>query len=404
LPHADRQSNVGVIRFSPDGTRLMMCGYPSGIVQVWDTRTWKETSRIDTPSGLRSSWDYALPTPDWKSVVGYVMSRKLVREEKDGKVKDRVQVDGRLDLYDTASGKRTRSIPLADRGPQQAFIVPGGKAVLLQTMGSFAAGPDRPVATELVDLTSGTVKKLFDSQSQPAFASDGKTAYFAITRYRQGGEFENSLVKYDLVGNRVLKTKEKKDKQTYFASPALSPDGKHLFVNTGRQVKLRSESLALAVLDSETFAEVARIPCEGKVDNSTMFDKPLFTPDGQTMITRCNGRLIVWDMTANRVVRSIDTEDFYVGRSLVSPDGKTVVVAGIPKFDARRLGRSADADDLPQPRLLLIDLADPNSKPQVLMLPNGMLGGAAFSRDGKTLAVGGAGGIHLIDASARSQK
>jgi hypothetical protein len=42
--------------------------------------------------------------------------------------------------------------------------------------------------------------------------------------------------------------------------------------------------------------------------------------------------------------------------------------------------------------LLVIDLTDPNSKPRVLMLPAGTLGGVAFSPDGKTLAFGGAGG------------
>src|ERR1700722_1321358 len=96
LPHPDRKANIGVVRFSPDGTRLMMSGYPSGVVQFWDTTTWKETARLDTPSGLRSSWDYALPTPDWKSVLVYTMSRKVVREETDGKVRQRLQIDGRI--------------------------------------------------------------------------------------------------------------------------------------------------------------------------------------------------------------------------------------------------------------------------------------------------------------------
>src|SRR5262249_3275186 len=153
------------------------------------------------------------------------------------------------------TGKRSTSIPLADRGPQQLFMVPGGKHVVLNTQGSFSAATERPQFTELLDLSAGTTKKLFDTFSQPAFAPDGKTAYFATTRYRKSGEWENALVKYDLMEARVLKTKEKADKQTYFASPTLSPDGKRLFVSTGRMVKVKTESYALAVLDSETFSE-----------------------------------------------------------------------------------------------------------------------------------------------------
>jgi WD40 repeat protein len=405
LPHPDRKANIGAVRFSPDGSRFMMTGYPSGVVQLWDARAWKETARLETPSGLRSSWGYALPSPDWKSILVYQMSRKLVREEKDGKVKERLQVDGRIDLYDATTGKRTRSIPLADRGPQELFLVPGGKSVLVNTQWSFSTAVERPQATELIDLATGTAKKLFDTICQPAFAPDGKTAYFVTTKYKQSGEFENALVKYDLVKGRVLKTKDKKDKETYFARPSLSPDGKYLFVITGRMVKFRTEDSALAVLDSETLAELGRIPGQVKEDSGVTFDEPRFTPDGKTLITRCGGPLIVWDLEKRKTVRTVPVGDLPIGRLLLGPDGKRAVLAGMPKFDLRRVILSApDPEDLPQPRLLVIDLADPKSKPQVLMLPAGMLGGAAYSPDGKMVAVGGAGGAHLIDVSARPKK
>jgi WD40 repeat protein len=401
LPHPDRQSNVSVIRFSADGRRLIMTGYPSGVVQVWDARAWKETARIDTPSGIRASWDYAMPSPNWKSILVYVMSRKVVREEKDGKVKDRLQVDGRVDLFDLASGKRTGSIPLADRGPQQMFLVPGGKSVVVNTQGSFSAGRDRPQFSELVELSTGTAKKLFDSHVQPAFAADSKTAYFAASRYRQGGEWENSLVKYDLAACRVLKTKEKKDSATFYARPTLSPDGKRLFVITGRAVKLKTVESALAMLDSDTLEELARLPVEEKAERGVMLDELQFTPDGKTLITRCGGPLILWDMTTDKTVRTVPVGDIEIGRWVVSPDGKRVIMAGMPKYDFRRAFREPDLVDLPQPRVVLIDLADAKSKPEVLMLPDGMLGGVVLSPDGKTLAVGGTGGVHLIDVSAR---
>ena len=44
----------------------------------------------------------------------------------------------------------------------------------------------------------------------------------------------------------------------------------------------------------------------------------------------------------------------------------------------------------------LIDL-DGNTPPRVLIAPHGYVGGMAFAPDGKTLAFGGAGAVHLFD-------
>jgi WD40 repeat protein len=401
LPHPDRQSNVGVLRFSRDGREFMMTGYPSGIVQVWDARAWKEIARVDTPSGLRSTWDYAVPTPDWKSVLVHVMTRKVVSEEKDGKVRQRLQIDGRIDVYETASGKRTRSIPLAGRGTQQLFVVPGGKSVVLTAQGSFSAGAGRPQTTEVIDLASGKAKKLFDSFSDPVFAPDGKTAYFTVSKYKQDGAIESNLMKYDLAAGKVLKTKDKPDPQTFFTRPTLSPDGKRLFVVTGRAVKSRAESLALAMLDSETLVEKGRLPAEGKLDNSSTFTVPRFTPDGRTLLTRCEGPLIVWDVATGKTVRTVPVGDLWLTRLVLSPDGKRAVLAGMPKYDYRAQARNPDAEDLPQARLMVIDLTDPRSKPDLQILPSGMFGGVAFSPDGSTLAVGTTGGVHLVDMRAK---
>jgi WD40 repeat protein len=404
LPHPDRQASIGVVRFSSDGTRFMMSGYPSGVVQIWDTKTWKETARIDTPSGLRNTFDYALPTPDWKSVLVHVMNRKVVREEKDGKVNERLQITGRIDVYDTASGKRTRSIALADRGPSMMFLEPGGRFAVVQTQGSFAARTDRPMSTELIELSSGAAKKLLDKHSYPGFAPDGKTAYLAAAKYHPTGEVDSALVKYDLAGARVLKTKEAKGKQVFLSFPTPSPDGKRLFVITGTLAKSRYEDVTLAVLDSETLEEQTRIRSEDKTDTSsiTTYD-PQFTPDGKTMITRCGGPLIVWDMTTQKIVRTVPIGDLGLMRLLLSPDGKRAVVAGTPRYAIRR-SRGEGAEDIPQSRLVLIDLANAKSKPEVLMLPGGVLLGAALSPNGKTVAVGSTGGVHLVDVGARGRK
>jgi WD40 repeat protein len=402
LPHPDRKASIGVVRFTPDGTRLVMLGYPTGVVQVWDTKTWKETARLDTPSGLRSTMNYAQPTPDWKSLLVHVLNRQVVRQDQGGKIKQRLQYDGRIDVYDVASGKRTRTISLGDRGPHGLTVVPGSKYAVVNTEGSFDVGVrERPVWTELVDLTTGTAKKLFDQYAEPRFTPDGKTAYFAITRYRPNGETENSLVKYDLAGGRVLKTREIEDKQSYIYRPTLSPDGKRLFMITMGTARSKTRTNALAVLDSDTLAEVTRITGEKNANNDS-FDEPKFTPDGKTMIVGCGGALIVWDLVKQQTIRTVPVGDIQYAGLQLFPDGKRAVLVGRPKFDVRRPGRT-DPYDLPQPRVVLIDL-EGNSKPEVLMLPAGVARLGALSPDGNTLAVGATGGTLLIDVSPRAKK
>jgi hypothetical protein len=47
--------------------------------------------------------------------------------------------------------------------------------------------------------------------------------------------------------------------------------------------------------------------------------------------------------------------------------------------------------------VFLFDLTAPGADPDVLICPHGYLGGLAVSPDGRTLAVGGFGAVHLFD-------
>ena len=96
LVHPERKANVSSVRFSPDGQRLFIAGYPSGIVQIWDVAARKELRRINSPAGFRGSANYALLTPDWKTLYIPVETRKVVRGEKEGKPFVRIEQGGGL--------------------------------------------------------------------------------------------------------------------------------------------------------------------------------------------------------------------------------------------------------------------------------------------------------------------
>jgi hypothetical protein len=304
LPHPDRKAYVGNVQFSKDGARLLTAGYQ---FQFWDTATWKEAGRIGSLSGLHGDLSDATVTPDWKTVLVGSRTRRRVREEKGGKVVERLQVDGRIDRYDVATGKLRDSIPLAGRGPFDLRVTPDGKYALVNVEGSI---PDiettrRQSFLELVDLRTKATRRLLDTSANPAFAADGKTAFFSTVRSLLKGtelRVNASLVKYDLAGRNVLKRAGSPDDQTFFDHVFLSPDGKWLA--TGQR-RIKPYSVTLVILSADTLEEVARIPGPKEQAVGTYFDSALFTLDSRRLITRCKGPVLVWDRAAKSIARSV---------------------------------------------------------------------------------------------------
>jgi WD40 repeat protein len=80
-----------------------------------------------------------------------------------------------------------------------------------------------------------------------------------------------------------------------------------------------------------------------------------------------------------------------------SQNGKALAVAWQPKRDPKP-GTTSDSDpeEFGQPRVTLFNLVG-DTPPRVLIAPRGHVGRLAFSPDGRVLAFGSAGAVHLFD-------
>jgi WD40 repeat protein len=394
LIHPDRKATIGQLEFSPDGAKLFASGYPSGIVQMWDVSSQKEVRRIDTPPGLRSSLRYAVLTPDWKTLYVAASNRKIGSVEKDGKAVPRVDYTGSVRVWDLGSGEERTSLrPPAGVGPEYAALAPDGASLVCAERGGFHAGEDRPAETVIIDLKTGARRKLGDGFIYPSFSPDGKAV--AITQH----DFEakrHVLKVLEFATGKELASLTNPDKESYLFAGEFSPDGSVLTATVS--VVQKGPRPALLFLDAKTLAERGRFTGEAGPDGRGSIGGK-FTPDGKSyVIIDPTGKAHVWDVAAAKVVRS-----FEVGNQswnvAITPDGKTLAVGWMPKSDrdGERV-RDPDPRDYPQPRVTLFDLSGV-AAPRVLVAPHGFVGSLALSPDGKTLAFGGAGAVHLFDLS-----
>jgi WD40 repeat protein len=391
LVHPDRKTSFSVLKFSEDGKRLAVAGYPSGVLQIWDPAAGKELARVETPPGLRGTDNYVVLTADWKTAFVSHQGRKVIRSEKDGEKRVTIDYAGEVRVWDVTTGKPRPPVKIApNRGVSEAVISPDGTRLITIEAVSYDPKGAKFVPHTVVyrDLTGdGPPVELDDGFSSVAFDPLGRTFALA-TPDREAGQGQLRL--HDARTGKPTAVLAEKSKDGFF-SPVFSPDGKRVAVVFGTAGKT---SARVRVWDVASGKEVAEcMPAE-----PVMWLQHAFSPDGRFVTANSDkGVGYVWDAATGKVVLTVRVGEKGFTRSVaVSPDGRRAAAVGRPVLSGGELGRDPDPADLPQPHVILYDLAT-GKVVDTLVCPHGIPGLAAFSPDGQTLAVGGYGAVHLFD-------
>ncbi len=397
LAHPDRKANVDAMQFSPDGQRLFASGYPSGVVQFWDWAAKTEIRRIETPPGLRGSAEYALLTPDWKTIYVPVAKRTVKPFERDGKRLHRIEYSGAIRVWDVASGKEQEPLESPEgSAPIHAQMSPSGDFLIGLEQTSYDALPGVQVkgTTVIWSLKSRERRKLSDGFAIPSFSSQT----LGVVNTDIDGKAKKSVIKLlDLATGTELASVVCPDKDRHF-SFAFSPNGSLVAVSLGGKL---AASCEVWLLDGRTLAERGKFVGDGD-PKGYGWARGAFSPDSRSYVVLDGvGKAHVWDTATAKVRRTFDVgAGVGVGiaqQPAFSADGATVAIGWFPSFDpALARAREPDPLDLPQPRITLLDLYGVR-EPRVLISRHGYVGRLAFSPDGRTLAFGSAGAVHLFD-------
>ncbi|WP_323136566.1 nSTAND1 domain-containing NTPase [Streptomyces anulatus] len=296
-----------------------------------------------TPQALRSL-QAAAAVPLRQKLTGRSHVVYAVAFSPDGQSLATTADDERVRLWDTATGRVHKTLPLAGVALSLAFS-PDGR--------TLAAGGDGG-GVKLWDTSSGRVRETLGERTggtiQVAFSPDGLT--LAII----GGTSGLSLWDTSTGKARTSITPQ----QDTVSVVAFSPDGQTLATS--------GEDKAVRLWNADTGS------LRRTLTGSTGLVRSLgFSPDGRTLVTASNNArgtkfpVQLWDTSTGRLLRSLDEQTNETSSLAFSPDGRTLATG---------------SDDR------MVQLWDTASGSSLAVLSGHAEGvmSVAFSPDGRTLA------------------
>jgi WD40 repeat protein len=390
LVHPDRKATMGVLQYSPDGGKVFVAGYPSGIVQVFNAATGKELRRVVGPAGGRSSSGYAVPSADWKMAYIAIESRKGERVTKDGKTVFVPKYTGEIRVFDLTTGEEKPPLKRPDNGAVATVrLSPDGKS--LRTFESFSRLNEKGERVNSTgdfewDLTTGTSRKRPDGHWDDKRSKDSR--WLASMRVNYQALTARLAVTDTKVGKESVLLD---DKNTTLGFVSLAPDGRFLAASVYRHDKGRDVELKVWELGTMREVSLKSLKLDSVMDLN-------FSPDGSVLAawTLPGGtRLIDTGTWKERELPGKDAKDAYQ-RYAFSADGKSLALVGTRYPAGWERSRDPDPLDFPQPRIYLYDLAA-GGPPRVMVCPQGFVTKLAFDPTGRWLAAGATGGVWMFE-------
>jgi WD40 repeat protein len=356
-------------------------------VQIFDVAARKEIVRIDTPAGYKGSDHYASLAPDWKKIYVPVEHRKVETIERDGERIRRLNYSGVIRIFNAATGEEGVPMrPAPGSAPLSAQITPDGKYLTwVERPSQELQGTATKDETMLLDLNTGKKTKLFDDYARPVFLPDDKILLAVGDRDLQVRERDSG---------RVLAKWTCPDKDRFLSLHDPSPNRKLISVSLGGK---KNAALEFRFLDSETLQERGKLVGSGS-PHPYGWGPGKFTPNGKSFAAiDASGDLLLWNLDGNRLERRISLGGAKTAwRLAISPDSKRGAVAWSPTMpDAA--DEDDEPEDFPQPRVSVLDLAGAVPTRVLIAPSHGYVGGVAFSPDGRIVALGCSGKVHLFD-------
>jgi RNA polymerase sigma factor (sigma-70 family) len=359
--HGKKGYGVRSLAFSPDGKTLATFSSQSGaFLRLFDVDTGKERRAFPMDGDIRTRPGSVAFAPDGKTVVAAGSSIRLydvaTGEERlridrraigprftDGGKTLVAAVDGTIYRWDTATGK-TLTPEGGDSAVEQIFVTPDGSRVITRDQDGYG---------HLWDSTSGKHLRRFSAawRRGVALSPDGRflacpvddsSASFADPGNPNHGPYGSRVRLYDLAADKYLDP-----------FPAFKGEAQ----------------------------DVA------------------FTADGKKLVTAegSGGTVRIWDVEAGKEERSFNIlpdglmkEPYFVRQSLLSPEGKTVVVTYEENWLNKGLGGGVRAP--PRQLVRLWDVATGKELPE---LSGGHPLGKAFSPDGRLVVTTGGNLCHV---------